>query len=129
MLGGASVMSFEQLVMDVEVFRAARAAHEGITVSDESWLGDAVARVDFGGSFLFERSTKENVRRGEWAMSRFGLHDILSAWERCGSPTTLEQARDEVERLLTSHQPEPLPDDVAQGLRELRREAAAAASS
>jgi trimethylamine:corrinoid methyltransferase-like protein len=126
MLGGATVMSFEQLVMDVEVFRAARAAHGGITVSDELWLDDAVARVDFGGSFLFERSTRENLRRGEWAVSGFGLHDTLAAWERAGAPTTLEQARDEVERLLASYEPEPLPDDVARGLRELRHEAVAA---
>ncbi len=125
MLGGASVMSFEQLVMDVEVFRMARAAHEGIAVGDEFWLADAVERVGFGGSFLFERSTKENARRGEWALSTFGLHDSLSAWERGGSPTTLEQARDEVERLFLSHVPEPLPDDVARALADLRREAVA----
>ena len=55
------------------------------------------------------------MRRGEWAMSRFGLHDTRGAWERGGSPTTLQQARDEVERLLASHEPEPLPDDVARG--------------
>ena len=90
MLGGASVMSFEQLVMDVEVFRAARAAHEGITVSDESWLDEAVAHVDFGGSFLFEKSTKENVRRGEWVMSRFGLHDTR---RRLGAQRLADDAR------------------------------------
>ena len=60
-------------------------------------------------------------------MSGFGLHDTLTAWERAGAPTTLEQARDEVERLLASHEPEPLADDVARALRELRRDAAAAA--
>jgi trimethylamine--corrinoid protein Co-methyltransferase len=124
MLGGATVMSFEQLVMDVEVFRAARAAHEGITVTGDLWLEQAVERVGLGGSFLFEKSTRENVRRGEWAMSAFGWHDTLSAWERGGAPSTLEEARDEVERLLAAHEPEPLPDDVARALRDLRRSAA-----
>jgi trimethylamine---corrinoid protein Co-methyltransferase len=126
MLAGATIMSFEQLIMDVQTFRMARAAHTGVRVADELWLDDALARVDFGGSFLSERSTRQNVRAGEWSHIDFGVHDTFSSWQRDGAKTTIEQARAEADRLLAEHQPLPLSDDVVRELTDLRRAAEAA---
>jgi trimethylamine--corrinoid protein Co-methyltransferase len=124
MLAGATILSLEQLVMDIETFRMARAAHEGIRSDAALWLDEAIEHVGPGGSFLSERSTRTNVRAGEWSLSAFGLHDSFTAWQYCGSPSTVEQARDEVERLLAAHEPQPLDDAVARELEALRRAAA-----
>jgi trimethylamine--corrinoid protein Co-methyltransferase len=123
-LGGATVLSLEQLVMDVEMFRMARQAHEGVPVADDLWLDDVLDKVGPCGSFLFDASTRRNVRGGEWYVSDFGLHDSFEHWQAAGSPSTLEAARARVDELLAGHRPLPLHDDVIRELKELEKSAA-----
>ncbi|MGO8683339.1 MAG: trimethylamine methyltransferase family protein [Thermoleophilia bacterium] len=119
MLAGATILSFEQLIMDVEMFRMARAAAAGITISDERWLDDVMAAVGPGGSFLAQPSTRRALRQAEWSLPRFGLHESFSAWQQRGAPTTVDEAREQVELLLAAHQPERLAHDVERELAQL----------
>ena len=122
-LAGATVLSLEQLVIDVELFRMARQAHRGVHTEPEMWLEEALASVGPGGNFLAHPATRANVRAGEWRMSDFGLHGTFDAWRAAGSPSTLDEARARVEEILAAHRPLPLPDDVARELAALRRRA------
>jgi trimethylamine--corrinoid protein Co-methyltransferase len=123
-LGGSLVISLEQVLMDVEVFRMCRKAHEGIAVAENHWLDDVVARVGPGGNFIAERSTRDNLRNGEWFLPGLGMHDSYERWLSAGRPELLDEVRAGVEDLLAGHEPLPLPEDVERELERLRARAA-----
>ena len=64
------------------------------------------------GHFLEQPSTLKGMR----SLSTTKLIDrqVREAWEAAGSPEFYEKARAEARRILEEHQPEPLPDDVAE---------------
>ncbi len=119
-LGGATVFSLEQTLVDVEVWRLAVKAHRGVRADDETWLDDILERTGPGGSFLGERSTRRNARSGEWFRAGLGWHDAREAWVAAGRPDVLDQARERVTQILTTHEPLPLGDDVERELVALR---------
>ena len=123
LLGGALMLSLEQLVIDIEVFRLARQAHTGVPVDDGLWLDDVLTRVGPGGTFVGESSTRRNMRAGEWLLSRFGNRDPYDAWQAAGAPSTVAEARAKVEEILATHQPTGYDEDTARALGELARRA------
>jgi trimethylamine---corrinoid protein Co-methyltransferase len=128
LLGGATILCLEQIVLDVEVSRLARQAHTGVPVRDELWLDDALEKIGPGGSFLSERSTRVNAHAGEWRLSDLGVRGGHDAWAAAGSPTTLRSAGERVREILSAQRPLPLGDDVAAALAALLRRAEAASA-
>jgi len=122
-LGGGLSFGLEQLVIDVEIWRMCRAAHEGIAVSDDRWLDDVLERVGPGGHFLAERSTRLGVRRGESFVPRLGTQDAREIWEEAGRPDVVDEARQKVADILATHEAPPLSDDVERELGKLKRRA------
>jgi trimethylamine---corrinoid protein Co-methyltransferase len=126
LLGGATILSLEQIILDVEVSRIARQAHTGVPVRHDLWLDETLTTVGPCGSFLGERSTRANVRAGEWCLSDFGVFGSWDAWQKAGSPSSLDYARERVARILETHRPLPLPDDVRVALAAIQKRALAA---
>jgi trimethylamine--corrinoid protein Co-methyltransferase len=126
LLGGCIMLSLEQLVIDVEIFRLARQGYAGVPVQDDLWLDDVLTRVGPGGAFIGESSTRQNMRRGEWLLGDFGNHDSFEAWQAAGGLSTVEVARARVDEILAAHTPHGLDDDVLGALNELGRRAAGA---
>ena len=116
LLGGSMIVSLEQLVIDCEIFRMSRQAHRGILTSDEMWLDEVIQRAGPGGNFLGEKSTIANMRSGEWLIPRIGVHETQKAWENTGKKDILEEARDKVEYILSTHKPLPLGEEVEKEL-------------
>ena len=110
------IVSLEQLVIDCEIFRMSRQAHRGILTSDEMWLDEVIQRAGPGGNFLGEKSTIANMRSGEWLIPRIGVHETQKAWENTGKKDILEEARDKVEYILSTHKPLPLGEEVEKEL-------------
>ena len=125
LLGGSMILSLEQLLIDVEVFRMSKRAHQGIASDEDKWLEDVIGRVGPGGNFLAERSTVKGVRGGEWHINKLGVHSTFERWEAAGRPTLLEQAREKVEQILATHQPLPLDEDVERELDRIQKRAQA----
>jgi trimethylamine--corrinoid protein Co-methyltransferase len=123
LLGGSMVLSLEQLLIDVEMFRMARRAYQGIASDEDKWLEDVIGSVGPGGNFMAEYSTVDGIRGGEWYISKFGWHDTFEAWEAAGRPTLLEEAREQVAQVLDSHQPLPLGEDIEQELERIQSRA------
>ena len=126
LLGGATVLCLEQIVMDVEVVRRARRAGGGVPVRDDLWLDEALDKVGPCGSFLGERSTRAGLRSGEWALSDLGVQGSWDAWRAAGSPTTVTVAHERVEQLLADQASLPYSEDQAAALSALQRRADAA---
>jgi trimethylamine--corrinoid protein Co-methyltransferase len=122
-LGGSMVFSFEQTLIDVEIFRMARQAHRGIDTHEERWLDEVVSDVGHGGHFLGERSTVKTLRQGEWYISDFGSHGTFEQWEADGKPALRDQARSRVEQILLEHRPLPLSREMEQELGRIQKRA------
>jgi trimethylamine--corrinoid protein Co-methyltransferase len=127
LLGGATVLCLEQLVLDVEEWRLAQQALTGIPVREDLWLDDVLGRGGTGGSFLGERSTRANARGGEWRLSDFGVRGSHDGWQAAGAPRTLDYARERVQEILATQRSLPLDEDVSAALAALQRRADAAA--
>lgn len=119
-LAEATVFSFEQTVIDVEIWRLFRKTHEGVSVAEDRWLTDVLERVGPGGQFLGDASTRHNVRGGEWLLPQLGVHDSYEAWTAAGAPDIMAEAHAQVEDILAHHEPPALGEDVERALEELR---------
>jgi trimethylamine--corrinoid protein Co-methyltransferase len=119
LLGGSMILSLEQLVIDAEVFRMAKHAHRGILTDEEQWLDEVIQRVGPGGNFLGEKTTVANMHSGEWVFPQIGTHDTQQAWENSGRKDILEDAREKVDQLLSTHQSLPLGEDQEKELTTL----------
>jgi trimethylamine--corrinoid protein Co-methyltransferase len=117
------ILSLEQLVIDAEMFRMNKQARRGIPTDDEKWLDDVIQRVGPGGNFLGEKSTRANIRSGEWLIPQLGVHETQKAWENAGKRDILAEARQEVSDILATHQPLPLPTEVEAELDRIKENA------
>ena len=123
LMGGAMVLSLEQLLIDVEIFRMCKRSHQGIASDEDKWLEDVTHRVGPGGNFLSEPSTLRAFREGELYVSQLGWHHTFEAWKAAGKPTLLEEVREQVEQILATHQVLPLGEDVERELDRIQKRA------
>jgi trimethylamine--corrinoid protein Co-methyltransferase len=122
-LGGSTVMSLEQLLIDVEIFRMSQHAARGVDTSEQRWLMEDIAQVGPGGHFLSSRSTAKAIRDGEWFHPKLGMHTTLESWQENGSPLLIEEAHRKVEELLKQHTPIPLPAEALKELDKIEKRA------
>jgi trimethylamine--corrinoid protein Co-methyltransferase len=120
---GAMTLSLEQLLIDLEVFRMCRRAHQGIAAGAGDWLEGIVDSVGPGGTYIGERSTATRARGGEWYIPQLGVHDIVEDWSAAGRPKLVQEAREKVIQILASHEPLRLDDDVERELRRIHERA------
>jgi len=125
-LGGSMVLSLEQLIIDVEVFRMSKHVARGIDTSEEAWLDDVIAKIGPGGHFLEEDSTLKAMRSGEYYHPQIGHHGPFDSWLSGGQPDLLEEAHQRVQTLLADHEPLPLPPEVDAELIRIQERAAEA---
>jgi trimethylamine--corrinoid protein Co-methyltransferase len=45
LLGGSMILSLEQILIDIEIYRMNRQAHRGIQTNREKWLGEVIERI------------------------------------------------------------------------------------
>ena len=123
LMGGSMILSFEQLIIDVEVFNMNKRAHQGILTGEGKWLDEVIGRVGPAGNFLSERSTVAGIRQGEWHMSQLGFHDPIRLREADKRSLLINEAKEEVERILESHQPIPFDEGVERELDRIEKRA------
>jgi len=116
LLAGATVYCREQLIIDVEVFRLCERAVRGLDCAEDKWLREDLEAAGPGGTFLGQPSTRRNVRAGEWQLPQLGFRDSWEAFASAGRPGIVEEAGEKADRLLASHTPLPLGEDVEREL-------------
>lgn len=99
---GPLTVSYEHLVMDHDLWRAARRFFDGLEVNQETLALEAIDQVGPGGNFLEHEHTLHWLRRAPVYTS-----DIVA---RPGSsdldPGMASRAREKVQRILASHEPQ-----------------------
>lgn len=129
LVGGAMILSLEQMLIDVEIFRIFNHAARGIVASESTWLENVIEKVGPGGNFLGEPTTRDNIYDGEWYLSQLGVHDAFESWRAAGKPTLLQEARQKVTEILAKHRPLPLDEAAEQELARIEDRASRAARS
>jgi trimethylamine---corrinoid protein Co-methyltransferase len=125
LLGGSTIFSPEQLIIDVEVIRRCKRLCQGIGSSTEKWLGEVIATIGSGGNYLTHNSTRRIVRSGEVYFSKLGLHGSYDQWIDSGSPDLMVEIRQKINDLISTNSPLPLPESAERELEFLERRARA----
>lgn len=126
-LGGLNdslFVSMEQLLIDAEIWEHVRRTADGIEVSEAELALDVIARVGSRGHYLRDPHTLANFRR--LFAPRYSDHAPYDTWAARGRREMYDVAHVDVDRILASHVPDPLPDDVRRALAEIESRAAKA---
>lgn len=122
MLEGGLTWSHEQLVIDADIVKMVKHTVQGIDVTDDTMAVDIIKQAHEIKSFLREKHTVQHMR--EQSQPRLINRDTRGVWEAKGGKDMTQRAREEVRRILETHQPEPLSDDVKKTLQEIVKSAA-----
>jgi len=111
------VFSYAQLLIDREFVRMVKRVMQGIAVNKDTLATEVIKSVGAGGNYLGEKHTRTHMRNEQ---STPTLIDRCSAekWESTGSKTMLMKAEEEALKILETHVPVPLPQEVSQKLRQ-----------
>ena len=118
---GSTVLSYEQIIIDVEIFRRCKRLRMGISTGEDCWLDDVIERVGPGGNYLVQRSTRDALRAGEWFISKYGEHDSYDRWVMQGKPDAVAEARARIKEILATRQPLPLDEHIERELDHIER--------
>lgn len=124
-LGGSLLLSLEQLLIDVEVFRRSSRLSEGIDTRVKEWLEVDLAAVGHGGNFLSRRSTRDALRSGEVYMTDYDARKTYEAWSASGKPNLVDELKPKVHEIVKNHNPLPLNEDVEHELQKIEMRASA----
>ena len=105
-----------QLVIDDEIMHIARRWVRGMEVNENTLALDVIRKVGPRGQFLTEEHTVNNLRTGELVTTEIFERDGRELWEKKGSKSLEQKAREKGLALLAKHQVPRLPAEV---LREL----------
>ena len=109
-LGGASLASPIELVIDDQLIALLKEYVGGVHVDDDYLAVDEILAAGIGGSFVHSKHTLRHCRDFvEPSLFRFQLQQT---WEAEGEKDLYARAVDEYERLRTQIKPVDLPDDV-----------------
>ena len=112
-LHGSRIWSYEQMLMDCEIYSIIRKTLDGIVVDDETLALDAIRAVGPGGTFLTQKHTKQHMR-ALW-QNRFMDRRPYSTWEEKRDGAR-DWARQAAQNILKTHQPDPLEAGLAHEL-------------
>ncbi len=117
MLESGITFDLAQLVLDCEFARMIKHTVKGFPVSEDSLATDIVQEVGPFGDFLSHAHTYTHMR--EQSNAKLIDRRMRSDWELDGSTDSYARARKHVLHILENHQPDPLPDEVLQKIRQI----------
>jgi trimethylamine--corrinoid protein Co-methyltransferase len=117
MLESGQTWSHEQLVIDNDVVAMNQRAIQGIDVTDDTMAVDIIKKAHEIKEFLHQRHTVQFMRRQ--SKSKLIDRQTRGAWEAKGGKDLTQRAKEEARRIIDTHQPDPLSDDVKKTLREI----------
>lgn len=116
LLHGSRILSFEQLVMDCEIYSIIRSVLRGIPVTDDTLALDAIRAVGPGGTFLSQKHTRQHMR--ELWLPRLMDRRPYEQWleKKDGAR---EWAGERARQILKTHQPDALEPKLAEELKRI----------
>lgn len=100
--------SYEQAVIDNEIFQAAFRLAEGIPVTPETIALDQIRAAGPGGQFLDLEYTLKNYKQHQW-QPKLTTRLAWDVWQqKTGGKDIRQRANDRARKILSEHHPRPL---------------------
>ncbi len=116
LLHGSRIWSYEQMLMDCEIFSIVHKMMAGIVVDEDTLALDAIRAVGPGGNFLAQKHTLQHMR--EVFVPQFMDRRPYNLWEE-----KRDSARDwalaKARQILETHEPEPLDPQLSTELQKI----------
>ncbi|MBS3943575.1 MAG: trimethylamine methyltransferase family protein [Dethiobacter sp.] len=106
LLNGARIFSFEQLLLDCEIYEIIRRTAAAIEISAETLALDTIDQVGSHNHFMSEPHTMAHLRE-IWQPTLID-RSPYEKWVFDGKKDILETAREKARHILENHRPEPL---------------------
>jgi trimethylamine---corrinoid protein Co-methyltransferase len=110
LLNGARIFSFEQLLMDCEIFEILRRTAGGIEVNEQTLALETIHKVGPADHFMAEEHTFNHLRE-IWQPTVMN-RSSYEQWEAGGRRDALEKAHEQAAEILASHRPQILAESV-----------------
>ena len=115
LLRAATLLLPEQIIYDDEIYHTHRILVQGIDTSADKLALDVIETVGSGGHYLAQNHTRRTIR-DIWLPK---LSHPGPTMDEQPLPDIRERARAIFDKILTEHQPEPLPKDIQVELRRI----------
>lgn len=103
LINGASTFSFEQCVMDCEIYEILRRVTQGCDVSPETLALEVIDQVGPGNHYMVEEHTVKHLRE-VWQPTVID-RSLYDEWVIKGKPSPEQIAREKAKEILAKHQP------------------------
>jgi len=121
LLYGSRILSFQQMLLDCEIYDIIYKIADGIEVNEETLAVDVIKRVGIGGNFLAEKHTLKHMRN-IWQPKVFDRSNY-DLWERQGKRGAFHKATEMAKWILANHKPIPLEPEVEHELQKILKSA------
>jgi len=115
-----TVLSYEQLLIDYEIYTMMLDMLKGFPVTDESMALETIRGVGHEGHFLGKKHTLEHFREMWRPMITDG--QTYQTWKASGSKSAVDNAKGKAKEILKTHQVAPLDADVKRQFAEIIKE-------
>jgi trimethylamine--corrinoid protein Co-methyltransferase len=116
LLHGSRIWSYEQLMMDCEIFNIVHKMMEGIEVNGETLAVDVINQVGSHGNYLTQRHTRDHMH-DIW-VPRYMDRRPYEVWLETGDGPR-DWARAEAIRIYEQHEPDILDPDISRELKKI----------
>lgn len=124
MLDSGLIFSYQQLVIDNDIFKMVRKVMQGVLIDDENIALDIIHSVGPGGDFLMQQHTIKYMRTLP-SNPNIIERGNRGNWLNAGGKDMAQKASERAADLLASHKPLPLSDEHKSALRSIVEEAEA----
>ncbi len=115
-----TVLSYEQLLIDYEIYTMMVDMLKGFPVTDDSMAIEVLTKVGHEGHFLGQKHTVDHFREMWQPIITDG--SPYQTWKASGSKNAVDHARAKAKEILKTHQVDPLPNDVKKEFVKIIRE-------
>lgn len=109
-------VSFEQLVIDNEIFSYIKRFFKGIKLNEDTLALDLIKKIGPKGNYLGDEHTLNYLGKGEHWEPMISSREIYENWRNKGKRDILGRANEKVDSILKSHRKEGLPDQKRRGI-------------
>jgi trimethylamine--corrinoid protein Co-methyltransferase len=109
--------SLQLIAMSDDLIGWIRAATAGVLVNEETLAMDVIDELGPTGDYLSHEHTLTHFKEPYY--SRLADKGTYSQWVDRGATTMEERAAQQVDEILSSHKPEPLPADVQRDIKKI----------
>jgi trimethylamine--corrinoid protein Co-methyltransferase len=122
MLDFESSQSLEKLVLDNEICGMALRLVRGIEARGDRLSGDLYGDIYDGAHFLASKETRQWYREEMYQAGSVIDRDTYDVWMSHGKKSAWDRACREVERVMSSHTVEPMPDNSLKALMSIMKD-------